>query len=312
MFNYIIKRFLYIVPVMLGVTFITFFMLYIAPSDPITMQYISMGTVGDAKYIEEKKEELGLNAPFLLQYGRWIKKVAQGDFGMSIKYRKPVKEEMLKRLPYTVKLTLSSLVLTIIIALPLGLLSAIYKNKFLDYFIRISSFVGISMPSFWVGLLLMYTLSVKLRLLPIMGNSGVKNLIMPTITLSFWLTSLYIRRLRASILEEINKEYVLGLLSKGISFWKILIKHVLPNSIFTIISMLAMSVGAILGGAVVIETIFDYHGIGKLAAEAVSSRDYFLMQAYVIWMAFIYVSVNIIVDILQKYFNPKLRLGDDK
>lgn len=308
MLMYTIKRIFYIIPVMFGVTLITFFMLYIAPSDPITMQYVTMGTVGDTKYIEEKKKELGLNDPFLIQYSRWIKKAVQGDFGISTKYRKPVKEEMIKRLPYTLRLTGSSVILTIIIALPLGILSAVHKNKFLDYVIRTFSFIGVSMPSFWLGLILMYILSVKLNLLPIMGNKGLKALIMPSITLSFWFIAMYIRRLRASILEEINKDYVIGLSSRGISFSKILLFHILPNALFTIISMFAMSIGSILGGAVVIETIFDYQGIGKMAADAVSSRDYFLMQAYVIWMSFIYVSVNIIADILQKCVNPKLKL----
>lgn len=308
MLIYAIKRIFYIIPVMFGVTLITFFMLYIAPSDPITMQYVTMGTVGDVKYIEEKKEEMGFNDPFIVQYSRWMKKAVQGDFGISIKYRKPVKEEILKRLPYTLRLAGSSIMLTIIIVLPLGILSAVYKNKFVDYIIRIFSFIGVSMPSFWLGLILMYILSVKLNVLPIMGNKGLKALIMPSITLSFWFIAIYIRRLRTSVLEEINKDYVIGLASRGFSFLKILLFHVLPNALFTIISMFTVSIGSILGGTVVIETIFDYQGIGKMAADAISSRDYFLMQAYVVWMSFIYVSVNMISDILQKYINPKLKL----
>lgn len=164
------------------------------------------------------------------------------------------------------------------------------------------------MPSFWLGLILMYILSVKLNLLPIMGNKGLKALVMPSITLSFWFIAIYIRRLRTSVLEEINKDYVIGLASRGFSFLKILLFHVLPNALFTIISMFTVSIGSILGGTVVIETIFDYQGIGKMAADAISSRDYFLMQAYVVWMSFIYVSVNMISDILQKYINPKLKL----
>ncbi len=308
MLIYAIKRIFYIIPVMFGVTLITFFMLYIAPSDPITMQYVTMGTVGDAKYIDEKKEEMGFNDPFIVQYSRWMKKAVQGDFGISIKYRKPVKEEILKRLPYTLRLAGSSIMLTIIIVLPLGILSAVYKNKFVDYIIRIFSFIGVSMPSFWLGLILMYILSVKLNVLPIMGNKGLKALVMPSITLSFWFIAIYIRRLRTSVLEEINKDYAIGLASRGLSFFKILLFHVLPNALFTIISMFTVSIGSILGGTVVIETIFDYQGIGKMAADAISSRDYFLMQAYVVWMSFIYVSVNMISDILQKYINPKLKL----
>ncbi len=310
MFSYIIRRIFFLVPIMFGVTILTFFMLYIAPSDPITMQYVTMGTVGDAKYIEEKKEELGLNNPFLLQYGNWVKKALQGDFGYSIKYRKPVKDELIKRIPQTLVLSGVSLALTILISLPLGLISAIYKNRIVDYMIRTISFFGVSMPSFWVGLLLMYTLSVKLKILPVMGNKGIKSLIMPAITLAFWLIAIYIRRLRTSILEEINKDYVIGLLSRGVSFKKILFFHIVPNSLFTVITMFAMTIGAILGGATVVETIFEYQGVGKMVADAIAVRDYYLMQAYVAWMAFIYVSLNAGVDILQKYFDPRLRIGD--
>lgn len=309
--KYILKRFLYLIPTIFGITFLTFLLLHIAPSDPVTMKYVSMGTVGNEKIIEQEKEKLGLNDPFIVQYTRWLKNAVKGDFGISIRTKIPVKEEILKRVPKTLKLSGLSLIITIFVSIPLGIFSAIYKNKIVDNIIKNLSFIGISMPTFWLGLIIMYIFSVKLKLFPIIGGDGIKSLVMPSITLSFWLSSLYITRLRASILEEINKEYVLGLLSKGIPYTKVILFNVLPNSLLSIITMFGSSVGAMLGGTTVIETIFEYQGLGKMATEAVSNRDYFLMQGYVIWMALIYVSINLVLDILYKYFNPRIRIEED-
>lgn len=313
MLKYIIKRILYLIPIGFGITFLTFLLLYLAPSDPITMQYVSMGTVGNKEYIEQKKEEMGLNDPFIIQYGRWMKNMLKGDLGVSVKYRTTVKEEMAKRLPKTITLAATSILLTILIAVPLGILSAIYKNRLADYIIRAISFTGISIPTFWLGLLLIYFFSIKLKILPIIAkDGGIKSLIMPSITLSLWLVATYITRLRASILEEINKDYVTGLLSRGMNYSKIVMLHILPNSLLSIITMFGASIGAILGGATIVETIFEYQGIGKMAAEAVSNRDYFLMQAYVIWMAVIYMLINLIIDILYRFFDPRIRLEGDE
>lgn len=309
--KYILKRILYLIPTIFGITFLTFLLLHIAPSDPVTMKYISMGTIGNEKIIEQEKEKLGLNDPFIVQYTRWLKNAVKGDFGISIRTKTPVKEEILKRVPKTLKLSGLSLIITIFVSIPLGIFSAIYKNKIVDNIIKNLSFIGISMPTFWLGLIIMYIFSVKLKLFPIIGGDGIKSLVMPSITLSFWLSSLYITRLRASILEEINKEYVLGLLSKGIPYTKVILFNVLPNSLLSIITMFGSSVGAMLGGTTVIETIFEYQGLGKMATEAVSNRDYFLMQGYVIWMALIYVSINLVLDILYKYFNPRIRIEED-
>ena len=308
MIRYTIKRLLYLIPILFGVTFLTFLMLYLAPSDPISMKYSSMATVGDSKYIEEKKEEMGLNDSFIKQYTRWSKNVLSGDFGISTKYNVPVKDEIAKRLPKTLALTGTSILITIFLAFPLGIISAKYKNKWIDYIIRFFSFTGISIPSFWLGLMLMYIFSVKFKLLPIVGSKGIKSLILPSVTLSVWLVAVYIRRIRACILEEINKDYVVALESKGISSSKIMLFHILPNSLFT---MFGMSIGSILGGKTIIETIFEYRGLGKMAADAITNRDYFLMQGYVIWTAIIYVVINLLVDILYKYLNPKIKIGDD-
>lgn len=286
-------------------------MMYLAPSDPISMKYISMGTVGYKEYIEKKKQEMGYNDNFVKQYVRWSKKVLKGDFGISTRYGVPVKDEIKKRVPKTLALTGTSVLITILVSLPFGIMSAHYKNKWIDQMVRFFSFLGISIPSFWLGLMLMYVFSVKFKLLPIIGGDGIKSLILPSITLSAWLISVYVRRIRTCILEEINKDYVVGLKSKGISYYKIMIFHILPNSLLTIITMFGMSIGAILGGTTIIETVFEYRGLGKMAADAITNRDYFLMQGYVIWTGIIFVTINLLVDILSKFIDPRIRLEDE-
>ncbi len=311
MLAYILKRLFHLIPVLLGVTFLTFLLLSVAPSDPVTMKYLSMGVSGNQEVMEKEREELGLNDSILVRYGRWMADAVRGDFGESVKYGHSVKEEMKKRLPKTIILAACSLVLTVIFALPLGILSAIYKNRAADYIIRFLSFVGVSIPSFWLGLLMIYWFSIKLNILPVMGSRGVITLIMPSITLAVWMIATYIRRIRANILEEINKDYVAGLLSKGISRSRVLMVHIVPNALLSIITMFGMSIGSVLGGATVVETIFEYQGVGKMAAEAVTGRDYNLIQAYVVWMAIIYVFVNLVVDILYRYLDPRIRLGEE-
>ena len=311
MIFYVFKRILYLIPILIGVTFFTFLMMYLAPSNPISMKYISMGTVGDKEYIEKKKQEMGYNDNFVKQYIRWSKKVLKGDFGISTRYGVPVKDEIKKRVPKTLALTGTSVLITILVSLPFGIMSAHYKNKWIDQMVRFFSFLGISIPSFWLGLMLMYVFSVKFKLLPIIGGDGIKSLILPSMTLSAWLISVYVRRVRTCILEEINKDYVVGLKSKGISYYKIMIFHILPNSLLTIITMFGMSIGAILGGTTIIETVFEYRGLGKMAADAITNRDYFLMQGYVIWTGIIFVTINLLVDILSKFIDPRIRLEDE-
>ncbi len=309
MISYILKRILQLIIIMLGVSFLTFSLTSFLPSDPVTMQYVAMGVQVDAEIIEQKKAELGLNDSFIIQYTRWLNNVFHGDFGNSLQFNMPVKEKLLIHIPNTLKLTAFAIVITIIFALPLGILAAIYQNRFSDYFIRFLSFLGVSMPSFWLGMLLIYYFAIKLKIFPAIGTGGFKTMVLPAFTLAIWFIALYIRRIRTSIIEEMNKDYVLGLLAKGISSWQILFKHILPNSLLPIITAFGMSIGRMLGGTVIIETIFEWQGVGRIAMEAITNRDYPLIQAYVLWMAFIFVFINLIVDISYQLINPKIRLA---
>lgn len=309
MTKYIINRFIQLIFIMLVVSFLTFFITSILPSDPVTMKYESMNQQVSKEVIEKEKEALGLNKSFTERYANWLFAALKGDFGTSVKYSVPVTQKLGQAIPNTVSLVFVAIILTVIFALLLGILSAVWHNTIADNIIRFISFIGISMPSFWLGLLLIYWFSIRLKLLPTSGMGEAKHMILPSVTLAVWSTSAYIRRIRAGLLEEMKKNYVTGLLSRGVSYKRIIWNHVLPNSLIGVLTMFAMTVGGMLGGTIVVENIFAWQGVGKLAMEAISNRDYPIIQAYVVWMALIYVGINFLVDILNRLIDPRMRIG---
>ena len=309
MTKYIINRFIQLIFIMLVVSFLTFFITSILPSDPVTMKYESMNQQASKEVIEKEKEALGLNKSFTERYANWLIAALKGDFGTSVKYSVPVTQKLGQAIPNTVSLVFVAIILTVIFALLLGILSAVWHNTIADNIIRFISFIGISMPSFWLGLLLIYWFSIRLKILPTSGMGEAKHMILPSVTLAVWSTSAYIRRIRAGLLEEMKKNYVTGLLSRGVSYKRIIWNHVLPNSLIGVLTMFAMTVGGMLGGTIVVENIFAWQGVGKLAMEAISNRDYPIIQAYVVWMALIYVGINFLVDILNRLIDPRMRIG---
>lgn len=307
--KYVIGRILFVIPIMLLLSFFTFSLTCLSPSDPVTLKYERMGAHPDREMVEEMKEEMGLNDPFLVQYGRWLARVFRGDLGESYYFGTTVWHEMTRRIPNTLVLTAASLILTVLLAVPLGIVTAVFQNRWIDYLIRFVSFFGVSMPSFWVGTLLMYAFGVKLKLLPIMGSGDLRHLILPAATLAFWMASTYVRRVRGSMLEEMNKDYLTGALARGIPKSRAVLRQVLPNSLLSVITMFGMSIGSLLGGATIVETIFEWQGVGKLAVDAISVKDYPVIQGYVLWMAIIYVTVNLAVDLSYQVLDPRIRLG---
>lgn len=296
------------IPVLFGITFLTFALIYFSPGDPAAMLLSATGVAPSPELIQKVREDLGLNRPFLIQYLHWLGGVLKGDFGTSYKYSKPVLDLIMESLPATFKLAGVSFLGMMFIALPLGIMAAIHKNKALDYIIRFVSFLGISMPGFWIGLLLMYIFSIKFKMLPVMGDQGWTSIILPSVTLIIAMASKYTRQLRAAILEEISQDYVIGARARGIKEKSILLGHVLKSSLLSIITLLGISLGSLLGGVVIVETIFSWPGVGKLAIEAIFSRDYPLIQGYVVWMTLIYVLINMMVDISYCFLDPRIRL----
>ena len=308
MVRYILKRLLQFVVVLLGVTFLTFMITQATPSDAAEMKYVSMGMMPSTELLEKTREEMGLNDPVLIQYGRWLGNVLHGDLGESSKFGESVWTQMTRKMPMTLKLAGVSLIVVIVFSFPLGILSAVKKNKVADYMIRFLSFFGVSMPNFWLALLLMYIFAVRLGWFKVVSTNSVQGMILPVATLTIPMISSYARQIRAALLEELTANYVIGARARGIPERRIIWGHVLPNAILPIVTLLGLSVGHLLGGAAIIETIFSWQGIGNMVVEAIRVRDYPLIQGYVIWMAIIYVTVNLIVDIAYRLLDPQIRL----
>lgn len=305
----LVSRLLQMVIVLIGISFLTFLLTFLSPGDPVRNMYISMGMVPDEEIIAETREEMGLNDPFLTQYFRWLGNCCKGDFGTSFSWNKPVVQLLATRIWPTLKLTLCSLALMLIVAVPLGVLSAVHKNKFIDYLVRVITFFGVSLPNFWVGLLLILWFCVKLKLLPVVSSSGdLKSMILPSVTLAIAMAAKYTRQVRTAVLEELSSDYVIGARARGVKESKILWGNVFPNSLLPLITMLGLSIGSLLGGTSVVEVIFGYPGMGKLAVEAITTLDYNLVQGFVLWVAVIYMVVNLLVDISYNYIDPRMRL----
>lgn len=310
--KYIGKRLLQLIPILIGITILSFGLMHTASGDAIDVMESNRGGVLSEEAKEQARKELGLDKPLTEQYIAWLKKVLTGNLGRSYVSGKPVLEEFVSRLPATIQLTLTSVLVTILISMPLGILSAVKQNRWIDDLVRFFSFIGNSLPNFFVSLLLIYFFSLKLKWFPVLGDThDFKSIVLPTLTLAIAMASKYTRQVRAAVLEEMNKDYVLGARARGIKERRILYFSVLKVSMITIVPLLALSIGSLLGGTAIVETIFMWDGVGKMAVDAITMRDYPVIQAYVIWMAVIYVMVNLITDIICCYLDPRIRLGQE-
>ena len=307
--NQIISRLLQMLIVLIGISFITFLLTYLSPGDPARNVYTHSGIMPTSEMIEEMRVTLGLNKPFFSQYMDWVLNCLQGNFGESFMLHKPVSELLMARLWPTLKLTLASTILMLLFSVPLGVLSAVHHNKPIDYFVRAITFFGVSIPNFWLGLMLILVFCVKMGLLPVVSSGAdLESLILPAVTLAVAMTAKYTRQVRTAVLEELHSDYVIGARARGVSESKILWCNVLPNAMLPLITMLGLSIGSLLGGTSVVEIIFSYPGLGNLAVAAITSADYFLVQGYVLWVSVIYMLINLIVDISYYYIDPRMRL----
>lgn len=309
MLRQIRNRLLSLLVILIGLSILTYGLTALLPSDPIESLIDTLGLSHDPETVAALKAEYGLDKPIIVQYFNWLNGVLHGDFGKSVSNSEPVVKILARKLPNTIKLACTSFVAMVVISFPLGIASAVYKNKFADYVIRFLSFIGVSIPSFWFGMTLIYLFGVKLKVLPVAGFSSWKSIIMPTMTLGVTYSAGYIRRIRAVMIEQLSEEYIAGLKSRGVSKGRIIFFHVLPNSLLAVITMLGMSFGGMLGGTMIVETVFGWNGIGSAAMSAIPARDYNLIQAYVLWMGFIYVIVNLVVDISYQFIDPRIRRG---
>ena len=307
--KYALRRLIQLIPIVIGITFLSFAMMRLAGGDAITEMYGNKGAVSQ-EVIDLKRAELGLDKPFVTQYVAWLSGMLRGDMGVSYVSGRDVFNTFISKLPATLMLTGLSILLTVVISIPLGVLAAVRHDRIVDYCLRFLSFIGNSLPNFFVALLLMQLLAIKLNWLPVISSgTTLKSAMMPTLTLAISMSAKYMRQVRATVLEELNKDYVTGAKARGVRGRVILWRSVLKASMLTIVTLLALSIGSLLGGTAIIESIFMWDGVGKLAVDAITMRDYPLIQAYVVWMAIIYVLVNLVTDLLYHALDPRIRLG---
>lgn len=292
--------------ILFGVTFLVFGLMYISPGDPAQKKLTAGGIAVSEDVLEETREEMGLNRPFLVQYGDWLGKALRGDLGTSFKDGIPVGEKLLKGIKYTAILSVSSFLLAVLVSIPLGIYSAVRQNRFGDYLIRFLSFIGNSLPNFLISVLLMYFFCIKFKIFPIIAEQSLKGLFLPALTLAVPMMSQFIRQIRAEVLEQLHQPYVSGARARGVKERFILFGNVLHNSMIPIVTVLGLSVGSLMAGSVVVETIFMWPGLGKLVMDSITARDYPVVQGFVILMAVIYVLVNLITDLSYHRLDPRV------
>ena len=311
--KYVMKRFLQLIPILLVITFLSFGMMRLAGSDAVQQKMENTGMVLSQEVLDNARAELGLDKPFISQYLVWLGNLLHGDMGTSYISGKDVFSTFISKLPATLLLTFVSIVLTIVISVPLGVLAAVRQNRFTDYLIRFCSFLGNSMPNFFVALLLMYILAIRLDLFPVIATEvSIRSVALPSFTLAIAMSAKYLRQVRATVLDELSKDYVVGAKARGVHFSITLTRSVLKACLVTIVTLLTLSIGSLLGGTAIVESIFLWDGVGKLAVDAINMRDYPMIQAYVMWMAIIYVCVNLITDLSYRVLDPRIRLGGEE
>lgn len=308
--NYALKRLLQLIPILLAITFLSYGMMRIAGSDVVEQKMENTSGTVSQEMIDNARAELGLDKPFVVQYFTWLGNLLRGDMGTSYVSNKPVFSTFVSKLPATLLLTAVSILLTVLISIPLGIWSAVKQNTATDYVIHTASFIGNSLPNFFVSLLLMYFFAIRLGWFPVIsGGVSLQSVALPALTLAIAMSAKYLRQVRATVLDELSKDYVLGARARGVKFSTTLIRSVMKASLVTIITLLTLSIGSLLGGTAIVESIFMWDGVGKLAVDAINMRDYPIIQAYVMWMAIIYVVVNLITDLSYHFLDPRIRLG---
>ena len=300
-------RLLSVLIIVIGLTFIAFCLSYLCPSDPVELQIESMGMVPTEELVSATKESLGLNRPFIVQYFSWLWNFICGDMGNSLLTGKPVFQEIMLYLPNTLILTLTSMVTTMIFSIILGVICAVNVNSVFDYAVRVITYFFASFPGFFLALLLLYIFSIRYNLFPVISTVDAKGMILPVSLLTFTMSAHYIRQIRAIVLEQLNRDYVTGCKARGIPAYVILFRHVLKNSLVPIITLMGISFGGLLGGSAIVENIFTWPGLGKYALSAIQKLDYPIIQSYVVWMALIYLAVNLLVDVFCVIVNPRVQ-----
>ena len=317
MIKMILKRIFQLIPVLLITMSMTFVITRVLPGNPAVS---ILGPQATAEDIAKMEEEMGLHDPMPVQYINYMKRILTGDLGTSYRYNRPVADLIFEKLPNTLQIALASLIIALLIGVPVGIISAVKQYSVFDYISMIAALIGVSMPSFWLGLVLVLIFSVNLGWFPTMGMGAISNgigdvishLFLPSLCLSFGSMANFARISRSSMLEVIDQDYMKAVRAKGIRENVVIIKHGLKNALPPIVTVLGMRIAALMTGAIMIETIFAWPGIGRLIVDAINNNDFEMIQGTVLFMAILYVTVNLVVDIIYLYINPKVSYESER
>lgn len=307
MLHYLLKRLWHTVYVVIGISMISFFFIHLS-GDPVMLML-----PGDASMeeVEQLRQKLGFNDPLYVQYGRFIKKAVQGDFGESL-YHVPALDLILERLPASLELSLAAMVLALVVSIPIGIISAVYRGSALDMGSMLGALFGLSMPHFWLGIMFIMIFSVKLGWLPTSGRGTFAQLIMPALALAMSLMAMFARLTRSVMLEVLSLDYIRTARAKGLREFYVIGKHALKNALIPLVTVAGMQFGLLIGGTVIIETVFAWPGVGRLVVQAIFNRDYPLVQSIVFILALIFVAANLLVDLLYIYLDPRISYLEEK
>ncbi len=301
---YLLRRFLQSLLVLLGVSFVVFGILFLT-GDPALVLLPPDATIED---IAKFRESMGFNDPFFVQYGRFLFGAVRGNFGESVRHGEPAFDLVMERMPATFELAGAALAIALCLAIPAGIVSAVRRNSVLDYFSTVVALLGQSMPTFWLGIMLILLFSVQLNLLPSSGRGGWQHMLLPAVTLGLFTTARITRLTRSGMLEVLNQDYIRTARAKGVANPPVVWKHALKNAAIPIVTIVGIELGTLLGGSVITETIFAWPGVGRLSVQAIYNRDYPVVQAAVFTLSATFVLVNLVVDLLYTYLDPRIRL----
>ncbi len=307
MLTYLARRLLAVVPVLFGVTLAVFSMLFLVPGDPVKMMLAEFVTTPDQ--IAQMRAQLHLDEPILKQYGRFVGNAVRGDLGTSIRSRRAVSTEIGENVGSTAQLAVASMAVAVAIGVPLGLMAALFRSSWLDAGSMIVALLGVSMPSFWLGLLMIVTFSLHLGWFPATGGGDLRHLVLPAVTLGMIASAIIARLTRSSMLEVLGQDYVRTARAKGLAWWGVVVRHALKNALIPVITIFGLQFGNLLAGAVIVETVFSRPGLGRLIVGGILAKDFPLVQGTVLFVATAYVLINVLVDIAYASVDPRIRFG---
>ena len=307
MLTYLARRLLAVVPVLFGVTLGVFSMLFLVPGDPVKIMLAEFVTTPDQ--VAQMRAQLHLDEPILKQYGRFVVNAVRGDLGTSIRSRRPVSTEIGENVASTAQLALASMAVAVAIGVPLGLMAALARNSWFDVGSMIVALLGVSMPSFWLGLLMIVAFSLHLGWFPATGGGDLWHLVLPSVTLGMIASAIIARLTRSSMLEVLGQDYVRTARAKGLAWWGVVVRHALKNALIPVITIFGLQFGNLLAGAVIVETVFSRPGLGRLIVGGILAKDFPLVQGTVLFVATAYVMINVLVDIAYAFVDPRIRFG---